>query len=52
MLHNGEEQKKFDKLSMEYMSEESDPDDNVIVSVHRPVWRSSSKFKHFYWWIL
>ena len=42
-LHSGDEEERFGELTLEFMSEESDPDENEGVGVHRPVWRSTSK---------
>lgn len=42
MAHVGEEEDKFKLLTLEFMSEESDPDDSGAMSVHQPQWRSKS----------
>lgn len=40
-VHAGEESQRFDKLTVDFMSEESsDSDGGDIMIVHRPVWRS------------
>ena len=44
MTHNGEEREKFEKLSLDYMSEESSSDEEGSMTVHKPIWRSNSKF--------
>ena len=45
VVHNGEEEQKFKQLSLEHMSEESDPDDTTgSMAVHQPVWRSKGLF--------
>lgn len=44
MVHAGEEEERFQGLKLDFMSEESDPDDDDAIPVHQPVWRSSSKF--------
>lgn len=43
MIHAGEETKKFKTLTLDFMSEESDPDDDGSMAVHQPQWRSNSK---------
>ena len=42
MVHPGEEEEKFKQLSLDFMSEESDPDDVGSMAVHQPQWRSNS----------
>ena len=42
MVLPGEEQEKFKLLTLEFMSEESDPDDTGTMAVHQPLWRSKS----------
>jgi len=44
MVHDGEEDKRFRQLSLDYMSEESSPDESGSMRVHRPVWCSDSKY--------
>lgn len=50
MIHAGEEAEKFKTLTLDFMSEESDPDDDGSMAVHQPQWRSNSKElnTHFY----
>ena len=43
MVHPGEEEERFNPLTIEYMSEESDPDENGNMAVHQPNWHSESK---------
>ena len=43
MVRSGEEKDRFGDLKPVFMSEESDPDENDTIEVHKPVWRSSSK---------
>ena len=42
MVRSGEEAEKFQLLTFEFMSEESDPDDSGAMAVHQPQWRSKS----------
>jgi len=39
----GQETEKFEQLGLEYVSEESSGDEEGVVTVHQPEWRSSSK---------
>ena len=48
MVHLGEEQEKFKLLTLEFMSEESDPDDTGTMAVHQPQWRSKSNSQYVY----
>ena len=41
--NEGEERERFSKLTLEYMSEESSADEDGIMNVHKPAWRSNSK---------
>ena len=38
------EKQYFSQLSKEYMSDESDSSDTEVITVHKPPWRSQSKF--------
>ena len=42
MTYDGEERAKFGALSLDYMSEESSPDEEDNMKVHKPSWRSNS----------
>jgi len=42
MLHEGQEKEKFSELTLTYMSEESSCDEDGMVNVHKPEWRSES----------
>jgi hypothetical protein len=39
----GEEREKFGTLTQEYMSEESSPDEEDNMKVHKPSWQSDSR---------
>lgn len=45
VIHDGHEQQKYSALSLEFMSEESSSDeDGTSIVVHKPEWRSDSKW--------
>ena len=41
----GEEEEKVKLLTLEFMSEESDPDDTGAMSVHQPEWSGALKVR-------
>ena len=41
VIHEGEETERFNQLTIDYMSDEEN--DHEILIVHRPHWRSRSK---------
>ena len=43
MIRPGKETERFNQLTLYYMSDEDSDEESDIITVHRPLWRSTSK---------